>query len=111
MRRLQIGDFVRYKLEDSEKQKYGGKKIAPRNSARYQVIKKIGQWTYMIRPVDGTGQEKARHFNEEEVPSDVVPDSVKKIAPTATMSPLTELYPSQQKEQISTPNSTIRNEV
>ena len=87
---LQIGDLVRYKLEDSEKQKYGGKKIAPRNSAIYQVIKKIGMWTYRIRPVDGTGQEKVRHFNEliptkshqEEVPSAVVPDSVKKIAPT-----------------------------
>ena len=30
---LEVGDIVRYKLEDSEKQRYGdNKKIAPRNS-------------------------------------------------------------------------------
>ena len=61
---LNIGDIVRYKLDDTEKSKYGGKKIAPRNSARYQVVKNIGTWTYRIRPIDGSGQEKVRHFNE-----------------------------------------------
>ena len=30
----------------------------------YQVVNKIGMWTYKIRPVDGKGQVKVRHFNE-----------------------------------------------
>ena len=61
---LEVGDIVRYKLEDSEKQRYGGKKTAPRKSSRYQVVNKIGMWIYRIRPMDGKGQEKVGHFNE-----------------------------------------------
>ena len=59
-----LGQFVRYKLSDSERGKLGGKKMAPRNSDIHEIVKIIGNgWTYEIMPINGTSSAKIRHFN------------------------------------------------
>ena len=62
----QIGDQVRYKLNDDARGKIGGK-IAPRYSEVYEVTEVLpNQFTYTVEPVAETskGRAKRRHFNE-----------------------------------------------
>ena len=63
-----VGDRVRMKLNDDEKKKMGGKKIAPRNTVEYLVIRVIRGWTYELVKFTEKNLPKAkiktRHFNE-----------------------------------------------
>lgn len=63
----QVGDVVRYKLNDDVRSRCHGGKIAPRYSEPYRIVKvKKNNFTYDIRPVDGSsrGRPKVRHFNQ-----------------------------------------------
>jgi hypothetical protein len=62
----QVGDIVRYKLNDDVRSRSYGGKIAPRYSEPYQVIKVTNSYTYAIKPVEGSsrGRNKVRHFNQ-----------------------------------------------
>ena len=60
-----VGQIVRYRLSNVEKNRQGGKKIAPRNSKKY-VVTEVHRnlWTYHITPQDGIGRTKIRHFDQ-----------------------------------------------
>ena len=76
-----VGDLVRLKLNDPQKRALGGKKIAPRNSAAYEVTSVVRLWTYLLRKeCDRDLKEPKliqRHYNEL-VPclKDRVPSSI-----------------------------------
>ena len=61
----QVGDKVRYRLNDDVRSKMGGK-IAPRYSEPYTVTEVVGNgYTYVIKPSDpdSGGRIKSRHFD------------------------------------------------
>ena len=60
------GDLVRYKLNDDVRSRCHGGKIAPRYSDPYRVVKVINQYTYALKPAEGSsrGRPKVRHFNQ-----------------------------------------------
>ena len=59
----QVGDMVRYKLNDDVRNRQGGK-IAPRYSKEYEVIEVLGDgFTYKLQAVNHNGRVKDRHFN------------------------------------------------
>ena len=61
----EVGQIVRYRLSNVEKNRQGGKKIAPRNSKKYVVTAvNRNQWTYHITPQDGVGRTKIRHYDQ-----------------------------------------------
>ena len=64
----EIGDLARIKLNDVEKRRLGGKKIAPRNSEPYLVVEKWGEWTYLLVKLKDKDKRDAkkirRHYNE-----------------------------------------------
>ena len=63
-----VGDRVRLRLNDDQKKKLGGKKIAPRNTKPYIVLRVMREWTYLLVKVADKEKENAklitRHFNE-----------------------------------------------
>ena len=63
-----VGSLVRLRLNEMQKKARGGKKIAPRNSEPYLVIRKLGDWTYVmvkLRDKDDPGAKQIkRHYNE-----------------------------------------------
>ena len=59
----QVGDRVRYKLNEDVRNRQGGK-IAPRYSKEYEVIEVLGDgFTYKLQAVNHNGRVKDRHFN------------------------------------------------
>ena len=67
-RPYEVGDLARVRLNDMQKRALGGKKIAPRNSEPYLIIRKLGEWTYImvkLKDKDKTDAKKIRrHYNE-----------------------------------------------
>ena len=63
-----VGDFVRLKLNSVQKNRLGGKKIAPRNSEPFMVIRVTRNWTYELVTFEGkddpTTKVIVRHYNE-----------------------------------------------
>jgi transposase InsO family protein len=63
-----VGDFVRLKLNSMQKSKLGGKKIAPRNTPPFMVIRVTKKWTYELVSFEGRDNPSSkvvvRHYNE-----------------------------------------------
>ena len=62
----QVGDLVRYKLNDDVRSRSYGGKIAPRYSEPYLIVGVKNEFTYAIKPAEGSsrGRPKVRHFNQ-----------------------------------------------
>ncbi len=67
-RSFEVGSLVRIRLNDMQKRAQGGKKIAPRNSEPYLVVRKLGDWTYVMVKLTEKNRPDAkqikRHYNE-----------------------------------------------
>ena len=63
-----VGDLVRVRLNTVQRNKLGGKKIAPRNSKPYLIVKVTKDWTYTMVKIENRnnaeGKKLVRHYNE-----------------------------------------------